>query len=108
MPFKCLFQSEAESEMMVTAICQLNFDSTPVKADDIMSIVTSNIKRNLFPEPGKESGPSIVDHTSKRKTMLANRRRGKDEITVTGRKRSFRRKFTMENDYLSVKCRLLK
>ena len=88
MPFKCLFQSEAESEMMVTAICQLNFDSTPVKADDIMSIVTSNTKRNLFPEPGKESGPSIVDHTSKRKTMLANRRRGKDEITVTVRKRN--------------------
>ena len=84
MPSKRLFQNSEESDLMVADICQLNLDSTPVKADDIISfVVTPNVKRSLFLEPDENSDLSKDDHVSitsdANKPTSTKRRRGKGD-----------------------------
>ena len=84
MPSKRLFQNSEESDVMLADICQLNLDSTPVKADDIISfVVTPNVKRSLFLEPDENSNFSKDDHISitslVNKPTSTKRRRGRDD-----------------------------
>jgi rhodanese-related sulfurtransferase len=78
---------------MVADICQLNLDSTPVKADDIISfVVTPNVKRSLFLEPDENSDLSKDDHVSitsdANKPTSTKRRRGKGDTHFACFKRS--------------------
>ena len=93
MPSKRLFQNSEESDLMVADICQLNLDSTPVKADDIISfVVTPNVKRSLFLEPDENSDLSKDDHVSitsdANKPTPTKRRRGKGDTHFACFKRS--------------------
>ena len=97
-----LFQNSEQSEMIPASICELNLYSTPVKADDIMFIVTPDRKRYLFPEPDEDSGLGMDDHVSTTNPMVEpvsiKRRREDDDVDVA----CFKRHKTSSDDVKMV------
>ncbi|XP_052090304.1 M-phase inducer phosphatase-like [Mytilus californianus] len=59
---KRLFDTYDEFNVIPASVSTLSFDSTPVKANDLMSVMTPNIKRNLFPGDDDDSGLGMDDH----------------------------------------------
>ncbi|XP_063416102.1 M-phase inducer phosphatase 1-B-like [Mytilus trossulus] len=51
-------------ELIQASLSSLSFDSTPVKANDLMSVMTSNIKQSLLPndDDHEDSGLGMDEH----------------------------------------------
>ena len=79
-----LFQNSEQSEIIPASMSELNLYSTPEKADEIMSIITPDRRRNLFPEPDEDSGLGMDDHVCTNSPMVKpasiKRRREDDDV----------------------------
>ncbi|XP_052099078.1 M-phase inducer phosphatase-like [Mytilus californianus] len=68
-----------EFDTIPAFVSTLSFESTPVKANDLMSVVTSNSKQNLFLDDDDDSGLGMDDHITSSVPKSAKRRREEDE-----------------------------
>ena len=88
-----LFQNSEQSEIIPASMSELNLYSTPEKADEIMSIITPDRRRNIFPEfePDEDSGLGMDDHVCTNSPMVKpasiKRRREDDDVDVACFKR---------------------
>ena len=83
------------------------FDVTPVKADSILSVVTPNIKRNLFLDSDEDSGLGMDDHYIHSQSFSSKRKRDSDQENsfkrskTTGDIKDMVNKLTENNDLVS-------
>ncbi|CAC5411345.1 unnamed protein product [Mytilus coruscus] len=65
------------------SISTLRFDSTPVKANDLMSVMAPNINRNQFPGDDEDSGLGMDDHITCKPSLKksAKRQRLEDDCS---------------------------
>ncbi|XP_076099341.1 M-phase inducer phosphatase-like [Mytilus galloprovincialis] len=83
-----LFDTCDDFDVIPASISSLSFDSTPVKADDLMSVMTPNIKRSLFRVDDEDSGLGMDDHitcTPSLKKSAKRQREEDDNITCSKR-----------------------
>ncbi|VDI06894.1 M-phase inducer phosphatase [Mytilus galloprovincialis] len=74
-----LFDTCDDFDVMPASISSLSFDSTPVKSDDLMSVMTPNIKRSLFPDDDEDSGLGMDDHITFTPSLTKSAKRQRTE-----------------------------
>ncbi|XP_052106143.1 M-phase inducer phosphatase-like [Mytilus californianus] len=73
---------------MQSANVTLNFDSTPEKAGrSILSFVTPNIKRNIFPQPDQDCSLCFDGHVNTTLKKSAKRQLDNDDVSLPKRRR---------------------
>ncbi|CAC5367022.1 STG [Mytilus coruscus] len=61
---KRLFDTDDEFNTISASVSTLSFETTPVKTDNLMSVMTPNIKRSMFPDDDQDSGLGMEDHVT--------------------------------------------
>ncbi|XP_063421003.1 M-phase inducer phosphatase-like [Mytilus trossulus] len=74
-----LFNTCDDFDVIPASMSSLRFDSTPVKADDLMSVITQNIKRTLFPDDDEDSGLGMDDHITFAPSLTKSAKRQRTE-----------------------------
>ena len=59
-----LFDTCDDFELIPASLSSLSFVSTQVKANDLMSVMTPNIKRSLFSDDDEDSGLDMDEHNT--------------------------------------------
>ncbi|VDI63911.1 M-phase inducer phosphatase [Mytilus galloprovincialis] len=72
---KRLFDTDCDFDAISASVSTLSFDATPVKADNLMSVMTPNIKRSLFPDDDEDSGLGMDDHITLTHTLTKSAKR---------------------------------
>ncbi|CAC5366996.1 STG [Mytilus coruscus] len=112
---KRLFDTDDEFDAISASVSTLSFDSTPVKADDLMSVMTPNIKRSLFPDDDDDSGLGMDDHINftPSLTKSAKRQRKEDDNSRCSKRpkvctdiKAVVTKLEENDDFIADGCRL--
>lgn len=83
-----LFQNSDDADIMQSAIVTLNFDSTPEKESRrILSFITPNIKRNVFPQPDQDCSVCFDDQANTTLKKSAKRKPDNNDISLPKRRR---------------------
>ncbi|XP_071123932.1 M-phase inducer phosphatase 2-like [Mytilus edulis] len=74
-----LFDTCDDLDVIPASISSLRFDSSPVKANDIMSVLTPNIKQSLFFDDDEDSGLGMDDHITCTTSLTKSAKRQRTE-----------------------------
>ncbi|XP_063416637.1 M-phase inducer phosphatase-like [Mytilus trossulus] len=74
-----LFDTDCDFDVIPACMSSLRFDATPVKTDDLMSVMTPNIKRSLFLDDDEDSGLGMDDHVTFTPSLKKSAKRQRTE-----------------------------